>query len=150
MDADGIQWSILSAFRDDYRQHIASGIKARAGNSLHGGSPRTGGYGHGRAIDITNAEGDARRSGMDRRSRRKYGLHRPMPGNDPAHIQQAGEWKKTRGGDARGARPGSGGWRWTAQAQDQICAALVRWIEVPIVWAASSPSDFRRHRPRAV
>jgi hypothetical protein len=24
----------------------------------------------------------------------KYGLQRPMPGNDPAHIQQLGEWKK--------------------------------------------------------
>jgi len=24
----------------------------------------------------------------------KYGLQRPMPGNDPAHIQQAGESRK--------------------------------------------------------
>ena len=36
MDAAGIRWSILSAFRDDYRQSIASGFKARTGNSLHG------------------------------------------------------------------------------------------------------------------
>jgi hypothetical protein len=57
MDAAGLQWSMLSAFRDDYRQGLASGFKASVGNSLHGGSRRTGGYGHGRAIDITGAEG---------------------------------------------------------------------------------------------
>jgi hypothetical protein len=95
MDADGIQWSMLSAFRDDYRQRLASGFKARTGNSLHGGSRRTGGYGHGRAIDITTAEGDAAVvwRWVDVHGS-KYGLQRPMPGNDPAHIQQAGESRK--------------------------------------------------------
>jgi len=24
----------------------------------------------------------------------KYGLHRPMPGYDPAHIQSTGDWRK--------------------------------------------------------
>ena len=24
----------------------------------------------------------------------KYGLHRPMPGNDPAHVQSKGDWRK--------------------------------------------------------
>jgi hypothetical protein len=57
MDAAGLQWSMLSAFRDDYRQGLASGYKAGVSNSLHGGSRRTGGYGHGRAIDITGPEG---------------------------------------------------------------------------------------------
>ena len=38
MDAAGVQWAILSAFRDDYRQSLASGFKASARNSLHGGS----------------------------------------------------------------------------------------------------------------
>ena len=95
MDADGIQWSMLSAFRDDYRQRLASGFKARTGNSLHGGSRRTGGYGHGRAIDITTAEGNPEVvwQWLDVHGS-KYGLQRPMPGNDPAHIQQQGEWKK--------------------------------------------------------
>jgi hypothetical protein len=95
MDADGIQWSMLSAFRDDYRQRLASGFKARTGNSLHGGSRRTGGYGHGRAIDITTAEGNPELvwQWLDVHGS-KYGLQRPMPGNDPAHIQQLGEWKK--------------------------------------------------------
>jgi hypothetical protein len=95
MDAEGIQWSILSGFRDDYRQGLASGYKARVGNSLHGGSKRTGGYGYGRAVDVTNADGDAEVvwRWIDKHGA-KYGLHRPMPGNDPAHVQSVGEWRK--------------------------------------------------------
>jgi len=95
MDAAGLQWSMLSAFRDDYRQKLAAGFKARGGNSLHGGSRRTGGYGHGRAIDITNADGEMSDvwKWIDAHGA-KYGLYRPMPGNDPAHIQQKGDWQK--------------------------------------------------------
>jgi hypothetical protein len=95
MDAGGVKWSILSAFRDDYRQTIASGLKAGAKNSLHGGSVRTGGYGHGRAVDITIAEGDANDvwEWIDDHGA-KYGLYRPMPGYDPAHIQSRGDWRK--------------------------------------------------------
>jgi hypothetical protein len=92
MDAAGLQWSMLSAFRDDYRQRLASGFKASVGNSLHGGSRRTGGYGHGRAIDITVAEGEMSDvwKWIDDHGA-KYGLNRPMPGADPAHIQQRGD-----------------------------------------------------------
>jgi hypothetical protein len=88
MDAGGIRWSMLSAFRDDYRQALASGFKAHGGNSQHGGSNATGGYGHGRAIDITTAEGDASAvwHWIDTHGA-KFGLRRPMPGADPAHIQ---------------------------------------------------------------
>jgi hypothetical protein len=96
MDAEGINWSMLSAFRDDYRQRLAAGFKARGGNSLHGGSRRTGGYGHGRAIDITAAEGTNSEEvwkWIDAHGA-KYGLARPMPGRDPAHIQQRGESSK--------------------------------------------------------
>jgi hypothetical protein len=95
MDAAGLQWSMLSAFRDDYRQGLASGYKASAGNSLHGGSRRTGGYGHGRAIDITGPEGKESDvwNWIDAHGA-KYGLHRPLPGRDPAHIQQRGDWHK--------------------------------------------------------
>jgi hypothetical protein len=88
MDASGIRWSMLSAFRDDYRQRLAAGFKAHGGNSQHGGSNATGGYGHGRAIDITSAEGD---SGAIWRwidaHGAKFGLRRPMPSADPAHVQ---------------------------------------------------------------
>ena len=95
MDADGIQWSMLSAFRDDYRQRLASGFKASTGNSLHGGSRRTGGYGHGRAIDITTSDGDPEVvwKWLDVNGS-KYGLHRPLPGPDPAHVQQVGDGGK--------------------------------------------------------
>jgi hypothetical protein len=94
MDAEGIHWSVLSAFRDDYRQRLAAGFKARGGNSLHGGSRRTGGYGHGRAVDVTAVEGTNPEEvwkWIDAHGA-KYGLARPMPGNDPAHVQQRGEW----------------------------------------------------------
>jgi len=93
MDADGINWSMLSAFRDDYRQRLAAGFKARGGNSLHGGSRRTGGYGHGRAVDVTAVDGSNPEDvwkWIDAHGA-KYGLARPMPGNDPAHVQQRGE-----------------------------------------------------------
>jgi hypothetical protein len=96
MDTAGLQWSMLSAFRDDYRQGLASGYKAGVSNSLHGGSRRTGGYGHGRAIDITGPEGresDVWKWIDDHGA--KYGLHRPLPKADPAHVQQQGDWHKT-------------------------------------------------------
>src|SRR5215467_12793673 len=99
MDAAGVQWSMLSAFRDDYRQRIASGIKASGGNSLHGGSRRTGGYGHGQAVDVAAADGTEMSDvwkWIDAHGA-KYGLYRPMPGYDPAHIQSRGEWRKLAG-----------------------------------------------------
>jgi hypothetical protein len=99
MDAAGVQWAILSAFRDDYRQRIASGIKASGGNSLHGGSRRTGGYGNGQAVDVAGADGTEMSDvwrWIDAHGA-KYGLYRPMPGYDPAHIQSRGEWRKLAG-----------------------------------------------------
>jgi hypothetical protein len=93
MDAAGMRWTILSAFRDDYRQGLAAGYKARIGDSLHGGSATTGGYGHGCAVDISDADGksvplwhwvDANTT--------QVGLERPLPGIDPAHIQARGPW----------------------------------------------------------
>lgn len=87
MDAAGIRWSILSAFRDDWRQKVAAGIKACNSCSLHGGS-RFGGYGNGMAIDVTTASGDTdQAANWLARNGRKYGLVRPYPGFDPFHIQ---------------------------------------------------------------
>jgi hypothetical protein len=95
MDAAGVRWAILSAFRDDYRQSIASGLKAGASNSLHGGMARTGGYGHGRAVDVTGEDGNPGPvwKWIDAHGG-KYGLSRPMPGGDPAHVQAGGAWNK--------------------------------------------------------
>ena len=88
MDEAGIKWAILSAFRDDYRQGIASGYKAGVGNSLHGGSARTGGYGHGRAVDVASGDEDIEAvwKWFDTHGA-EFGLYRPMPGIDPAHVQ---------------------------------------------------------------
>ena len=44
MDDAGLGPGITSAFRDDYRQSLASGLKAATNRSYHGGSLR-GGYG---------------------------------------------------------------------------------------------------------
>jgi hypothetical protein len=93
MDAAGIRWSIMSAFRDDYRQSLAAGFKAKPGYSLHGGSARTGGYGHGQAVDVAGEDGnaDAVWQWIDRHGD-KFGLYRPMPGADPPHVQPRGSW----------------------------------------------------------
>jgi hypothetical protein len=87
-DAREIPWSILSGFRDDYRQGIASGFKAADCSSLHGGSCRTNGYGDGRAADLWTTVGqpDALFKLVDTFGS-KLGLYRPMQGSDPAHIQ---------------------------------------------------------------
>ena len=56
----GLSPGITSAFRDDYRQSIASGLKAATDRSFHGGSSR-GGYGHGLAADVVSVKGETRR-----------------------------------------------------------------------------------------
>jgi hypothetical protein len=96
MDAAGLHWTILSGFRDDYRQGLASGYKAHVGNSFHGGSRATGGYGHGCAADIEASDGEGGSNNavwkwVDQHGD-KYGVVRPMKGIDPAHIQPTGGW----------------------------------------------------------
>jgi hypothetical protein len=59
MDDAGLMPGITSAFRDDYRQSIATGHKASDDSSYHGGS-RRGGYGHGLAADLVSVKGDTR------------------------------------------------------------------------------------------
>ncbi len=96
MDAAGIDWTILSAFRDDYRQNLASGLKARVDNSFHGGSVATGGYGHGCAADLASSNGlsnDAVWRWVDRHGL-QFGLHRPLRGIDPAHVLPNAGWRE--------------------------------------------------------
>jgi len=124
MDADGIRWSMLSAFRDDYRQSLASGFKASSSNSLHGGKARTGGYGHDQAIDITSEDGHSDSAvwrWIDRHGA-KYGLSRPMPSADPAHIQPRGGWRRTAVA-LRDSRVG------TAVAQTQLASAKTKIVK---------------------
>ena len=95
MDAAGIDWTILSAYRDDYRQSLAAGFKAHLSNSFHGGSVATGGYGHGCAVDLAATDGiDASNmvwKWIDQHGR-QFGLHRPLGRVDPAHVQPTGAW----------------------------------------------------------
>jgi hypothetical protein len=96
MDAAGIDWTILSAFRDDYRQGLAAGFKAHRGFSFHGGSIATGGYGHGCAADLEAADGknesnETMWKWLDQHGE-QFGIRRPMRQIDPAHVQPVGAW----------------------------------------------------------
>jgi hypothetical protein len=94
MDEAGLEPGITSAFRDDYRQSIASGLKAASNRSYHGGSLR-GGYGHGLAADIVSVKGATRGQRwisteilwkwVDAHGE-EYGVGRPYLDRDPPHV----------------------------------------------------------------
>ena len=92
-DNAGLGPGITSAFRDDYRQSLASGLKAATDRSYHGGSFR-GGYGHGLAADIVSVSGDTdaqRWMASDKLwnwidVHPEFGIGRPYLGKDPAHV----------------------------------------------------------------
>jgi hypothetical protein len=93
-EAAGLSPGITSAFRDDYRQSIASGLKAASDRSYHGGSLR-GGYGHGMAADVVSTKGDNRAQRwvstellwkwIDANGK-ALGIGRPYLGRDPPHV----------------------------------------------------------------
>jgi hypothetical protein len=93
-EAAGLSPGITSAFRDDYRQSIASGLKAASDRSYHGGSTR-GGYGHGMAADIVSTQGSNRAQRwasteilwkwVDANGK-ALGIGRPYLGRDPPHV----------------------------------------------------------------
>ena len=90
----GLSPGITSAFRDDYRQSIASGLKAATDRSYHGGSFR-GGYGHGLAADVVSVKGaiggqrristDALWKWIDAHGK-EFGIGRPYLDRDPPHL----------------------------------------------------------------
>lgn len=93
-DEAGLSPGITSAFRDDYRQSLASGLKAATNRSYHGGSFR-GGYGHGLAADVVSVRGETR----DERYHSseilwkwidahggEFGIGRPYLDRDPPHV----------------------------------------------------------------
>jgi hypothetical protein len=94
MDDAGLMPGITSAFRDDYRQSIASGNKAATDSSYHGGS-RRGGYGHGLAADLVSVKGETRlqRYGASEElwkwidaHEQELGVARPYLDRDPPHV----------------------------------------------------------------
>jgi D-alanyl-D-alanine carboxypeptidase len=104
----GLSPGITSAFRDDYRQSIASGLKAASDRSYHGGSSR-GGYGHGLAADIVSVKGSSKTQRwvstealwkwVDANGK-EYGVGRPYLDRDPPHVgpMDGQEYVSRRGG----------------------------------------------------
>jgi hypothetical protein len=93
-EAAGLSPGITSAFRDDYRQSIASGLKAASNRSYHGGSLR-GGYGHGLAADVVSVEGGRRNQRFASSEKfwkwvdahgKEFGIGRPYLDKDPPHV----------------------------------------------------------------
>ena len=94
LDDAGLLPGITSAFRDDYRQSLASGLKAATDRSYHGGSFR-GGYGHGLAADLVSVKGETRAERsissenlwkwIDAHGK-EFGIGRPYLDKDPAHV----------------------------------------------------------------
>ena len=94
MEDAGHMPGITSAFRDDYRQSIASGNKAASDSSYHGGS-RRGGYGYGLAADLVSVKGENRSqryaatqelwNWIDAHEK-ELGIARPYLDRDPPHV----------------------------------------------------------------
>lgn len=103
-DIAGLAPGITSGFRDDYRQSIASGLKAANNRSFHGGSTR-GGYGHGLAADVVSVNGATRAERyaatetlwkwIDANAQ-QFGVGRPYLGYDPPHLAptDGDEWAR--------------------------------------------------------
>jgi len=104
----GLSPGITSAFRDDYRQGIATGLKAATDRSYHGGSFR-GGYGRGLAADVVSVKGESRAQRwvsteklwkwIDERGK-EFGIGRPYLDRDPPHLApiDGQEYVSRRGG----------------------------------------------------
>jgi hypothetical protein len=94
LDEAGLPPGITSAFRDDFRQSLTTGLKAASDRSYHGGSLR-GGYGHGLAVDLVSVKGETRaeRSVSSQSLWRwiddhgkEFGIGRPYLDKDPPHV----------------------------------------------------------------
>jgi hypothetical protein len=94
LDDAGLMPGITSAFRDDYRQSLAAGLKAASDRSYHGGSSH-GGYGHGLAVDLVSVRGETRTERcassdilwkwIDAHGA-EFGVGRPYLDRDPPHV----------------------------------------------------------------
>jgi hypothetical protein len=107
----GFSPGITSGFRDDFRQAIASGRKARSNMSYHGGSVH-GGYGHGLAADVISIKGKDRSERLDAsrllwswidQHAKQFGIGRPYLEYDPPHVapMDGKEYAHHRGGGDR-------------------------------------------------
>jgi hypothetical protein len=129
MDDAGLMPGITSAFRDDYRQSIASGNKAASDSSFHGGS-RRGGYGHGLAADLVSLKGETRLQRFASTvelwkwidaHENELGVGRPYLNRDPPHVGPIDglEYAAKRGGaKTRPAGPATAGRHPVAMGQN--------------------------------
>ncbi len=94
LDRVGLVPGITSAFRDDYRQSLASGLHAASNRSFHGGSLR-GGYGHGLAADVVSVKGNTSAERWAASEQlwkwvdvhgKEFGIGRPYLNKDPGHC----------------------------------------------------------------
>jgi hypothetical protein len=94
LDRAGLVPGITSAFRDDYRQSLASGLHAASNRSYHGGSLR-GGYSHGLAADVVSVKGDTSAERWAASEQlwkwidshgKEFGIGRPYLNKDPGHC----------------------------------------------------------------
>jgi hypothetical protein len=140
----GLSPGITSAFRDDYRQSIASGLKAAINRSYHGGSFR-GGYGHGLAADVVSVKGGTRAQRwissenlwkwIDAHEK-EFGIGRPYLDRDPSHLAPFDgkeyaahhrETKAQRAASDQEAQPGSR----TGQSRSKTNAQLKHAFQRP-------------------
>ena len=116
MDEAGLSPGITSAFRDDYRQSLTTGLKAATDRSYHGGSFR-GGYGHGLAVDLVSVKGENRPERLISSENlwkwidahgKELGIGRPYLDKDPPHVApiDGKEYADhSRGANTQHARP---------------------------------------------
>jgi hypothetical protein len=116
MDEAGLSPGITSAFRDDYRQSLTTGLKAATDRSYHGGSFR-GGYGHGLAVDLVSVKGENRAERLISSENlwkwidahgKELGIGRPYLDKDPPHVApiDGKEYADhSRGANTQHARP---------------------------------------------
>ena len=113
LDDAGLAPGMTSAFRDDYRQSIASGNKAATDSSYHGGS-RRGGFGHGLAADLVSVKGETPSERWSSTESlwtwidahgKEYGIGRPYLDKDPPHVApiDGKEYVEHRGGNMKRA-----------------------------------------------
>jgi hypothetical protein len=144
MEEAGLAPGMTSAFRDDYRQSIASGLKAATDRSYHGGSFR-GGYGHGLAADLVSVKGETRGQRwisseilwkwVDAHGA-EYGIGRPYLDRDPPHVApiDGKEYTDRRGAKAQHVKSE------TTQPKPMSETAQSRPIDEPLGMSASPPT----------
>jgi hypothetical protein len=127
----GLAPGITSGFRDDYRQSIASGLKAAANRSYHGGSLR-GGYGNGVAADIVSVKGTTKGQRwlatvelwkwVDA-NEKEFKIGRPYLNKDPPHVApiDGEEYASRRGTKTQHAAAG-------VKKQPQVAARNARRV----------------------